>query len=261
MAEVGDERFGEKKLYQAPDAPTKHFSPIKVEEGIPRDRFDNRIFTSPTKSYNDREGDEVKAGLLVSKQGEDLLKANTGILQRIDHGLTHFAANPTDEEAFALSDDLHMKKIGSGSQSDVYLLTSGQEKYVVKKNTSGDDLSQPYINEMLQSQSIAADLDKQLKSANMEMPTFLFASGQMSCVQYEEGKEPTKDRLEARFSSIIPDLKSYIENQNHTGNNLWNDIVLDTDSFVGFRPNGLKTNNFIERPDGTIVYIDPFLHR
>jgi hypothetical protein len=268
-------RFGEKQLETNPDAPIRHFRPLPLTEGqtVQRDRFGNRLFTSPEKSYNDRENEENKAALLVSPKGEAFIKANLGILQDIDRGLQSLNV---EEKRGSVNSDLSEIDLGNGrklealtipgktegSQSVVFLLQTETGKYAVKVMKhipiESTPISQPYSNEMLQTQAIALDLRDELAQQDIEMPTFLFASGQVSCTEFVEGECPQPDEWAPHISRIHPQIASYIAAQREQGNTLWNGTTLDF-----YQPHAymedrlvLRTDNVIKRPDGKFVPVD-----
>jgi hypothetical protein len=149
-----------------------------------------------------------------------------------------------------------------GSQSVVFLLQTDTGKYVLKvmKHVpiTGTPISQPYSNEMLQTQAIAYDLRDVLTQQGIEMPTFLFASGQVSCTEFVEGEHPTRDEWASRVYHIQPAILAYIDEQREQGNPLWNGTRLDF-----YQPHPymedrmmLRTDNVIRRPDGRFVPVD-----
>jgi len=258
-------------LHSNPETPIQHFVPLETPEGTtPRDRFGNRIFSSANKSYFDRQGHETKAAMLVSSNGEAFIKKNPGILNDIDRGINEltYALKPDSLwktiEEIDLGRERKMKKLpnGQGGQSLVYLLEVGDEKYVVKKKVSqrreSESVSQPYINEMLQTQAIEHDLQRELHEAGIEMPTYQFASGQVSCAEFVEGLYPSEEYLHKKIADLLPKIESYISGQEAP---LWKNIQLDA-KYTDVAPRTImyKTDNFIQKKDRTIVWIDPFLY-
>jgi len=148
--------------------------------------------------------------------------------------------------------------MGKG-QSQIWILEIGSEKFVIKykkaANTPSADISQPYFNEMLQSQALGQDLTQELAAEGVEMPTFLFASGQISCIRFEEGRHPNETLLHDKLERFLPVVDNYISNQK---SQLWAGIHSDA---IGqtFAPTTtvIKTDNFIQRPDGIMVWVDP----
>lgn len=263
-------RFQDDALHRNPDAPLQHFLPLKVPEGsrqIPRDRFGNRIFSSANKSYLDRKGEPTKAALLVSPAGELFIKENPGILNDIDRGiveLTDTGQLGTYWTSIYLGKERKMQRLlnGRGSQSLVYLLKTADKKYVVKKKNPQarlhEDVSQPYINEMLQTQALATDLKQELTTAGVAMATHFFASGQVSCAQFEEGQHPKPEYLKEKTNDLIGEVQNYIRSQT---SDLWENIDQDAKVY-DYSPTRIvfRTDNFIQKPDGTLVWIDPFLY-
>jgi len=276
MTERGEDIYRLKRsqdffLHPNPEAPIRHFLPVKTSEGItPRDRFGNRIFSSADKSYVDRQGNETKAAMLVSSKGEAFIKNNPSILNDIDYGITELTFAMTQDFLWEtigeidLGEDRKMKKLpkGQGGQSLVYLLEVGDEKYVVKKKFSqqrkSEDVSQPYINEMLQTQALEHDLQKELQEAGIEMPTYIFASGQVSCSEFIEGMYPSEKFLKEKVGGLLYKVESYIREQQIP---LWEGIKHDA-NYTQKTPRiiSYKTDNFIQKKDRTLVWIDPFLY-
>src|SRR6266498_438957 len=260
-------RFKEDAFHENPQAVLRHFTPLPLQEGetIPRDRFGNRVFTSADKGYVDREGKETKAAILVSPKGETFIKANLGILNDINKGLISLTTNLKPDSQWETIDEIDlgknrkMKKMSEAGQSNIYLLETDSEKYVVKikadnPRTKDNPPSQPYINEMLQSQMIATDLSSELNEAGISMPTFLFASGQVSCTKFENGEHPNTQELSNKLYEFIPKVQTYMRNQQ---TDLWQNIAQDAiKTFWPFEiitPEAeelhlIKVDNFIQRP-------------
>ena len=163
-------RFAKDFLHQNPKAPLlRHFIPV-TEAGakIPRDRFGNRVIASQASSYFDREGTETKAGLLMSIEGEEFIKSNRGILSDIDKGV-HTIIQGEKEGSSGSSVNLDhggnltvFSPDTSPKQSKHFILDLKGEKYLVKiknreQNYDDSDITQPFVNEMLQGQSIGTD--------------------------------------------------------------------------------------------------------
>lgn len=277
MGEQTRPQFRQRELHVNAAAPVRHFIPeAQVTEeqlpNIPQDRFGNRVFASADKAYLDRLGNETKAALLVSAEGESLIRSHPGILSGIDAALHRLDSNRAERASVITRNNRHIGTISLytdlGSQSDVYLLHLGPETYVIKKHrqdqTTKENGRQPYINEMLQAQSLAADLHDQFVQAGIVMPTFLFASGQLSCTRFEEGSEPRPRHLKAPLSTLLPQVNAYIAQKQREGDPLWSKIKLDSSgrqtrfSSLEDMLRNLRTSNFIKRKDGKIVWIDPF---
>lgn len=273
-------RFQSEVFHQNPSAPLRHFQPITTsgnERSTPRDRFGNCVYTSPIKSYKDREFNETKAAMLVSREGEEFIRQNPGILNDIDLGLTQITSMDQSDSPLQTGAEVELgrqengakkrtiKKLFTGhqgNQSLVYLLEIGSEKYVIKKHTSKNDsgvkLTQPYINEMLQTQSLAADLQTELAAARVEMPTYIFATGQVSCAKFVEGIPPTEKQLENTLQGFLASVTNYIADQQ---SDLWSCIHTDAKVFLTTPATvRYKTDNFIQRADGSMVWVDPVFY-
>jgi hypothetical protein len=229
------------------DAEIKHFTPVN---GLV-DRFGNRIFRSGRLIYTDRSRSSVRAALLVSHSGKELISSSPRILRDIDRGLGILEVDKTAE----LAPGRKLERWKGGSQSRVNLLTVDGQKKVIKTQSSSL-YSQPFINEMLQVQSLQTDLGDQLDQFNVEMPTFLFASGQVSCVEFAEGEEAVEDDLRPFVGKLYRIIDNYVKDQNHDGNKLWRGVFIDLMKF--YPTTQIRANNFVKRPNGSLVWIDPF---
>lgn len=262
-------RYTGNELRIAPGAELRHFIPLVnlTERGISRDRFGNRIFISPTQSYKDRDSHIVKAAILLSTEGEEFIKTNRGILKDIDSGLRVFDPNrKTGSRPKNPGEDLNlghsrvMRRFNEGKQSILYVLRTDSEEMVikVKKFVWGlEDFSQPYINEMLQCQALNTDLKEALDRYEVEMPNFLFASGQVACRQFETGEKPTPQELIQRVGKILRLVDDYIHEQQTREIALWHNISADPQTSDALYT---SAQNFIKRSDGRIVWIDPVFY-
>lgn len=253
-------RYADSKLVIDKSARIKHI--VRQEEN--RDIFGNRIFTSADKAYQDREGDNVKAGLLISPEGESFVRTNPGILTNIDKGLVELEYT-LEKDTFKrktqvdLGEGRKMTYLTAHGQSSVYLLEVGKEKYIVKtKNyASGETFAtaaQPYINEMLQTQTLAHSLKNKLAEINISLPTYMFASGQISCMKFEEGNKPEMQEYRESFEKLRQLSSDYILQQQNNDVDLWKNMAVDLDLRTDV------TRNFKKRSDGSLVWIDPFLY-
>lgn len=163
-----------------------------------------------------------------------------------------------------------------GNQSYIFLLTIDAEllgsdtdlRLVIKtrKDPSEtllqEEVGQSYINEMLQTQMLqTAVLDKIPNPAKLVLPRFLFASANIACRYYVEGKRPVagNDFVHDELWGILTTLEANVLVANHksTPLGLWDRIGLDFKGMLG----GLVSNNFIKTSDGSIVFIDPFFRQ
>ena len=102
-----------------PEVSVKHFQEVK--DG--RDRFGNRIFASSELGYTDKQGDEVRAGMLVPPQGQRFLRQNPRILKDITAGLSKLETLSADEKKLSASSEVQLgegrklRYLASGRQS------------------------------------------------------------------------------------------------------------------------------------------------
>ncbi|MBP6884080.1 MAG: hypothetical protein KBC06_02515 [Candidatus Pacebacteria bacterium] len=248
------ERFYPEEITKDPIAPkVEHFHPVK--DG--RDRFGNRIFYSPELAYDDRDGQRTKAALLVSKEGEEFIKTNKGILKDIAQGLATIetSGKVQPERRADLSQGRTLDFITQGGQSRFYMLKVDGKKYAIKTHHTPrvELLDQPYINEMLQTQSMAVDLKEKLAALKVRFSTFLFASGQVSCTLYEEGHRPDEN-ASATLAALVDIAEEYTFERSEDP--LWHNINIDgLDLSFSTDTDG---RNFKQKPDGSLVWVDPF---
>lgn len=258
------------ELFRDTNASIKHFSPVDFSDGYPRDRFGNRVIRSGSRlAYLDREGDSVRAAFLVSREGEDFLRGNKGILRAMEQVIIdNEISDKKGSKGKAVSPDLGGEKYlkrryeKDGNQSKIFVLEAGKKKIVVKKTQTesidDDDLGppviQPYFNEMLQIQAMALDLGDDLARLGIFMPSFLFATGQVCGVKFENGDHPNPGAIKERVLAALNIVKTYIESQNSVENPLWDNVWVD--DFIS----SVKPCNLIERKDKSLVWIDPLLY-
>ncbi len=264
----------------------KFFQP----EANGRDRYGNRIFRSPTLFYRDVNYEPVNANLLVSPEGESFLKVEHGFLQALEMGLVNV------EQQQAAQEDLYspdreevisdvsigvartLQFLAQGTFSLVFKLELNNQTLIVKipratynlQMRRNAALAQPYINEMLQISALQYDLGERLASLGVILPRTLFASGLVTCGVFEEGVVPSISELNdlkiqgEHSNSLCEELHAilidYIKLQrrndiknNSWRNGLWNNILPD----VITQQKIPRFNNFIQRPDGALVLIDP----
>ncbi len=252
--------FAASSLHQVdPETPVQHFTP-DASRTDGRDRHGNRLFTSRDKGYEGKTG-ETKSALLVSEQGEALLQTHPGFLHTLDKGLAYMESLPDPSvvrEPFNIGDGWTIKYVGKGGQSHVALIehTNGT-KLIVKIKNSQDpksaNLNQPYINEMLQGQALAEDMQEELQAAGVRLPTYYMASGQMILMEYAEGTEhPTS--LQVDHARLFSQVNEYITS--HRDDPLWTGITAD----AWDTPAEPWQRNFIQQPDGSVLWVDPFVY-
>lgn len=264
------ERFHGNKLTTNPLATYDYFHP--TENG--KDRFGNRIFKSPELAYlSGREKTPTKAALLISSAGNNFIQNNNGILSDIDKGLIQlgpsvlslsFGQKNVEINPVELGNGRKMSYLASGAQSHVFLLEANQEKYIVKmRNPKLPELFsifQPYINAMLQVQSVQADIGDELSKLGVVLPTYLFASGQVVCIKFEEGKHPVKKEVDGIKDQLRDITYEYINKEMRAENKLWNNVKVDLKNIPHrvFGKTSNLTTNMIKNSEGKLVWIDMF---
>ncbi len=253
------------ELVSSPNAKILHFRPGFDS----RDEFGNRAFSSPL-SYTDREGRRVKAAMLVSPQGEKFIRENKGILQDLDKGMREFSEGinkgefsllKEEDPKIDLSHSRYLTWIASGGQSRTFILETEVNKYIVKTNVTMSskyiDFTQPYINEMLQTQKLRKLLKKDLEEAHMDFGRFLFATGYMSCMEYVEGESGEFDMDDTKPVTVIyKKVKEMVRQFQVKRDPLWVNVDVD---WTG-EDHLLPTANMVKTKD-KLVWIDPFMHK
>lgn len=275
----GISRFNPAERLQInPTASIKHFNP--VENG--RDRFGHRVFSSHYLAYEDYTREQIKAALLVSPEGEGLIKQYPSLLRDIETGLIEMDKIPRDEvwkqrlkkKALDLNNSTKMEFLDLGRFSIACKLYLPDRtlviKFPVETMVHGHDDPQPYFNEMLQIAALKKDLAPQLSELNtkVEFPKIFFASGQLSCSEFVEGRTPreslfrntelTYDESSIQREGLAWQLHDmvyrYINEQTAEGVKLWWMMTPDVIKRADFAPH---LENFIQKQDGTLVWIDP----
>lgn len=240
-----------KDLFSSSETVIEHFQPD--ESG--KDRFGNRFFPS-------KEG--LASGLLVSPAGEKFIKTNPHILTDLSQGLAlatsdSFAGYP--KKFVDIGPGRKIRYFDSGGQSAVFIMDVLGSQYLVKLKKAPapglGDATQPYINEILQMQSLAKDLAPNLEELGVRLPDYLFASPTVAVRKYEEGEEPKEEEIREKFIKLGTIVTNYIAEQKNLGNSLWDNIAVDMKSPLG----DLQTKNFIRKTSGELVWIDPVYYQ
>lgn len=267
MFNIGKEApvFAHEYLQQAPNTqPTEHFQPIKG----PKDQFGNVIFSSPSLAYYDKNLKETKAALLVSESGQRLIKNHSGLLQSIDQGLRHLSYGLPSrfKQQVDLKSGGTLERYLSGDLSQVFLCRLEGQKLIVKIPVSGKSRkkilsiqnppSQPYIDEMLQIQTLADTFQEELQTAKMRFPNFFFTSSHVLCQEFiEKASSPESSfDLNSRRLQLLETMQTYVYSNS---NSLWQGIMTDWTSQLSEMTKIYKPN-CIEEPGGFLVLVDPF---
>lgn len=253
-----------KKLTRVPPEKWSKPSFQPQPDGSGKDRFGNRIHYSPDFAYLDRNNNVVRAGLLLSPDGQELVRGMPGCLTQLNHAINQLSEvkQPKVEFKYGILSDAFK----SGDQSKIYIWeTHKGVRYVIKVPLANSvdilpalRVDQPYIDEMLQTQEIQTALKPLLDAKNVKLSTFLFASSSVSCTKFEEGEHPDdwNDDQHERFSSVINGVRSYISKRRHSDDSLFYNVIVDAgDGEKLSHP----SDNVIIDASGSIVWIDPFV--
>ena len=253
-------KFGEHtgELRKGKGEPLEHFS----KEDGKKDRFGNQYLTSKEFTYFDRGLEQISAGILISSDGQSFIAKHPLILHEMEEALLYFETKYKygNTSITDLSDGISLQIIKhNGSQSNFYILITPEGKYAVKTHVHDEriirDKTQPYINEMLQTQAVALDLKGKLDKLGVKMSDFLFASGQVSCTKYYEEEGNQVVITEQRLTSLFNIVEEYIEKKQNKHDKLWDYIEVDSNGNMESMP-----RNFRTKKDGTMVWIDPFIY-
>lgn len=242
-----------------------------VDPATGKDRFGNKLWKSPDKTFVDHTGEKRQASLLISPEGSELLKRHSGLLKKIDSGLAQFEpVHPQDSfqpsgEIIDLGDGWKLQEWKAGDYSIVYILSNNQEQYVVKApiTTETVDFNKkrqpqlPYHDEMLMTQALSTDLAEQLEEAGVRFPAQYFASAHVLVSEFIEGNPISRAVKESLLYSpdgrrtIGQDISEYVNRAGMKENTPWNAASLD---FV----HPARNQDMIVEADGTVVLTDPF---
>lgn len=257
--------FGDTSLFQQKKLPSSdkaniamqvpHFQTTHIDRisNLTRDRFGNSLMVH---TYKENDGSEKEKFLLVSRKGEHFFAINRNIIETIYQGVNLLTEQLNSGTAWDTIGELRLdqeRKMtvhpegDKGNQSFVFILETEDKRYIIKTRNQTDTITkaQPYTTNMLQAQEIQEEFSDKFKAAGLAMPTFLFATEDIACIQYEKGTHPDATSLFSKLWNINREVKGYIERQK---NELWQDM--DTD----FCPSNFLIRNY----PANYVWIDPF---
>lgn len=231
------------------------------------DQLGNLAITSPAYSYykytnvltNNNEGpsysfqktDETHhAQLLITTEGRKIIRRNPGVLRSIELYASIFDRTQADygKNIMYTDSNISIKPIYSpGRFSSVHILETEDEKFAVK--TPKGSIPVYYYNDMRQIQVIQKELGGQLLDLGVLLPTYLFASRNISCTKYEAGDSPAGYFTREFFIHVQNLAENFISKQKDP---LWKGVFADA------YDNGIiRYENFVLRDDGKLVWIDP----
>lgn len=249
-------RFHDAETHTNPQAPLRHFD---VDPNTGRDSFGNRIIRSQSLAYHDREGNATKAALLITPEGEAFIKSHAGILDQLDHALREIGPRIENgtyrvgRTPVELKPGYTLRYLDGGGQSEVFKLETPTGPYIIKVHVSYSQLHQPYVNEVLQMQTLAQDKKEEFSQLGVTFPRILFASGQVLCEELvPEAVDLTDDFAATNYATAVV-AEDYIAEKHARKDALWNNIHVDK----VHKKTVLPLGNYRRRMDGSLVWIDP----
>jgi len=138
----------------------------------------------------------------------------------------------------------------SNQSQTFFLEVNGVRRAVVKIKASVQvfgDISQSYINEAIQIETVKRDLISEIK-----LPDIIFASQSVLIEEYIDGV-PSSEEDKEEILQYSTSLLKYLQSRSK----LWENILLDTVDFEEDRPIPAY-RNFIRGKDKRLYCIDPF---
>jgi hypothetical protein len=250
--QLPNERYGVDKLIQAPN--------LRRSQNIARDEFGNRVFLSTDLGYIDNLDKEARSTLLISREGEEFIKENRGILNDLSGMLKFLEENQHENMVELKSKGRKLEKLKSGENSLAHILHINDNKYVVRVPLNDIKIKEhPYTHEMLQVQILDREFGSRLSNAGIALATFLCASPVLSITNYEEGWHPgyydiiryTDEQYE-----LLTEAAQFIADKRKSGDPLFKGLMPGWWSGKGHEE--IANHNFVRRDsDGIWVCIDP----
>ncbi len=211
---------GKVPQHESLDAPLRH---IQTNAETHRDRFGNRVFSSRKNAYFDREGNENRSILLVSPDGQDLLRSTPGILKTLEQFLAHSGPRLEqhrviiDKEAHTILEGRgRIEYLAGGNQSLVYRVDIDDRSFVLKIHLPHSNVHQPYVNEMLELQSFGTDCAHDLSSLGVALPRVFFATNDVILEEFVPNELPRSEEFRATFYAAATTADEYLESQGTT---------------------------------------------
>lgn len=230
--------------------------------------FHNKRFTFPEQKILDREGNQKSPSLLISQEGRTVIAENKNFLQGLKEALK--IVESREQKVFLSTEGTlfsnpekkqSLSFVAEGSQSQVFHYGVSDQEFIIKimkeSDSTLDDLSQPYQNEMLQIQALHENLGNQLNKLGILLPKTFFASDTVSCSEYIDGRTPTNEELpHSLIYELFQVINQFIDAQKKLDSSgIWDGIQVDIYSKL----NGTRLDNFRITQEGKIYLIDPFL--
>lgn len=226
----------------------------------------------------DGSGRQSSGKVLLTTYGQTLFEQETAIFEAVHNIMIYLRTIEkekcpfTDKRSAGIKVDLgknrSLQYIKAGSQSFAFKLLWDRDKYVIKmrrgqglssKTPEPIVLSQSYITEMLQTESIATNFETALADMNLGLNQFVFSTDMVCCVKFADQVPYNVQKFRARVEEVTPRLGlllySYIRSEYLSGNILWENIDLDLYDYK----KRAREDNFILEENNRLVWIDPFV--
>lgn len=204
-------------------------------------------------------GTRKKTSILVAPSGRELMKNNNGLLHTIDEAMRAGVDLGSGEQWNSRDGLIKMTPIAHGRHSEAFKLTIDQSNYVLKIPEypffEDEGSRQPFIAEMSEVIEMRAFLGDFPSSCGLVFPEFVLATPFVSLTKYEEGDHPSLEKVKNFKMKTEIKVNEAIAKLKRNNPTLWKGIKPDYYAGANFEP---KNDNFIERIDGTLVWIDPF---
>lgn len=246
------------------------------------DRFGNRLFSEEV-IFHDVDGKPQKSSMLVTPNGELFLQYNPGIVKDIDHALQTAiqalkpedivdlpdtetsipSARTTESPHRILSvprDHRTIEYFRSGNSSHAFKLYMEHATYVIKVRRGGRDTphdSELYSSELLQLAQLHEELSDDFLDTGLRLPSVLFSTPNLICMQYEDGTNALTLPDPAPFVAIFRAAEQFVDGKRDMGDPLWEGIHIDWKSDQEDDLKKITQQNIIQTKED-FVWIDPF---
>lgn len=108
---------------------------------------------------------------------------------------------------------------------------------------------------MSEVRELNAYLGNFLSSRGLKLPEYILATPFMSLTKLEEGDHPSVDKVKNLKIRTEDEINAAIAKLTRYNPTLWKGIKPDYYAGSNFEP---RNENFIQRDDGTLIWVDPF---
>jgi hypothetical protein len=216
---------------------------------------DEHFNYQPSK-YRPSSENAMLGSLLTNPKGEVLFAEYPGLLQALTVRMEK--AKYMHVDPYILP-DVQVTPYSKGDQSYVYLMefhASGKQ-YIIKERVPSSLISQSYMHEMFQTQTMEQELTKELGLLGVRLQHFLFATKSLCCVEFVEGEASTWGNFDVKRAFTLQNIVvDYLRNKRINGSNIWWHIyphILDSMKRLKYTEFILNDN------DNSVTWIDPFV--